>query len=382
HGTINGSTWTYDIPLHSGANLISFMSLPEDNSVGNVLSPLSGIAEGIIGQGQAASPNPTLGWVGSLTHINAESGYWLKVSEDVDFNVTSENISDSNMLYSLNSGANLISYPSGYSVDIIDAILDSDGFTGIIGEGIAAAPNPVLGWVGSLNEFEPNHGYWFKVNEEMDFQYQYESTDELSRSISIDDNKDYYQSTEQAFYFIEDIENIELGDMVSAYCNDTKVGSRVWDGSYTDIPAMGNDNSDLTKYYCTSSSTPTFRVEKANGETYALTGDIPLWESNGLHMLSTLQEAIILPESYSLAAAYPNPFNPTTTISFAIPADTDVSIAVYNLQGRQIASLASGSYDAGYHSVVWNADSHSSGVYFVKMVAGSYVNTQKLMLVK
>ena len=85
--------------------------------------------------------------------------------------------------------------------------------------------------------------------------------------------------------------------------------------------------------------------------------------------------------NYTLGT-YPNPFNPTTTINFAIPADTEVSIAVYNLQGREVVSLASGSYDAGYHSVIWNADTHSSGVYFVKMVAGSYVNTQKLMLVK
>ena len=85
--------------------------------------------------------------------------------------------------------------------------------------------------------------------------------------------------------------------------------------------------------------------------------------------------------NYTLGA-YPNPFNPTTTINFAIPADTEVSIAVYNLQGREVVSLASGSYDAGYHSVIWNADTHSSGVYFVKMMAGSYINTQKLMLVK
>ena len=99
-------------------------------------------------------------------------------------------------------------------------------------------------------------------------------------------------------------------------------------------------------------------------------------------MLSSLQEVIILPESYSLAAAYPNPFNPTTTINFAIPADTDVSISVYNLQGREVVSLANGSYDAGYHSVIWNADTHSSGVYFVKMIAGEFISTQKLMLVK
>ena len=71
----------------------------------------------------------------------------------------------------------------------------------------------------------------------MDFQYNYESTDELSRLYIAFNEKDYNQSTEQAFYFIEDIENIEVGDIVSAYCNGIKVGSREWNGSYTDIPA-------------------------------------------------------------------------------------------------------------------------------------------------
>ena len=52
------------------------------------------------------------------------------------------------------------------------------------------------------------------------------------------------------------------------------------------------------------------------------------------------------------------------------------------MQGREVASLIDGIMDAGYHSVLWNADNHASGVYFVKMVAGECVNTQKLMLVK
>jgi hypothetical protein len=60
----------------------------------------------------------------------------------------------------------------------------------------------------------------------------------------------------------------------------------------------------------------------------------------------------------------------------------DVTISIYNLQGREIASLVNGNMEAGYHSVVWNADSYSSGVYFVKIVAGEFVNTQKLMLIK
>ena len=53
-----------------------------------------------------------------------------------------------------------------------------------------------------------------------------------------------------------------------------------------------------------------------------------------------------------------------------------------NLQGREVSTLISGKMEAGYHSVVWNADAHASGVYFVKMVAGEYISTQKLMLVK
>ena len=69
----------------------------------------------------------------------------------------------------------------------------------------------------------------------------------------------------------------------------------------------------------------------------------------------------------SLDRAYPNPFNPTTTLNFALPVISNVLLEVI---------------EAGYHSITWNADSYSSGVYFVKMVAGAYVSTQKLILVK
>jgi flagellar hook assembly protein FlgD len=62
--------------------------------------------------------------------------------------------------------------------------------------------------------------------------------------------------------------------------------------------------------------------------------------------------------------------------------DGDVSIEVYNLQGRLVESLVNRHLEAGYHSVVWNADNHASGMYFVQMVSGEYMNIQKLMLVK
>ena len=95
-----------------------------------------------------------------------------------------------------------------------------------------------------------------------------------------------------------------------------------------------------------------------------------------------LSREFIIPTEFSLESAYSNPFNPTTTLSFAIPIDSKVSLSIYNLQGREVSMLIDADMDAGYHSIVWNTDSHSSGVYFVKVLAGEFVKTQKLMLVK
>ena len=90
----------------------------------------------------------------------------------------------------------------------------------------------------------------------------------------------------------------------------------------------------------------------------------------------------VIPDEYTLGRAYPNPFNPVTTLSFILPAESEVAISIYNIQGRELVSLVDGNMDAGYHSVVWDANSYASGVYFVNMAAGEFVNTQKLMLIK
>ena len=90
----------------------------------------------------------------------------------------------------------------------------------------------------------------------------------------------------------------------------------------------------------------------------------------------------LIPENFSIHSIYPNPFNPVTNIIYGLPEYVNVQIIVYNISGKQIETLINQFQSPGYHFINWNADSYSSGVYFVKMVAGSYVNTQKLMLVK
>ena len=95
-----------------------------------------------------------------------------------------------------------------------------------------------------------------------------------------------------------------------------------------------------------------------------------------------------IPDDFELGDAYPNPFNPTTTVSFALPVDGDMILSVYDLQGRLVKELANGFKSAGYHEVVWNASHHSSGLYFIRMNVYGSGNTlqfnkfQKIMLVK
>ena len=89
-----------------------------------------------------------------------------------------------------------------------------------------------------------------------------------------------------------------------------------------------------------------------------------------------------LPKDFFLSDNYPNPFNPITNIKYTLPVISDLNITIYNIKGEIVSVLFNSAQTSGYHSVSWNGSEYASGVYFVKMVAGEFVQTQKLMFVK
>jgi hypothetical protein len=94
-----------------------------------------------------------------------------------------------------------------------------------------------------------------------------------------------------------------------------------------------------------------------------------------------------VPVSCALLPNYPNPFNPSTTVSFAIPRAADVSLTVYDLLGREVTRLLAAPLVAGTHAVSWNAHDCASGTYVVRLEvreAGStpLVFTRRMALVK
>ena len=101
------------------------------------------------------------------------------------------------------------------------------------------------------------------------------------------------------------------------------------------------------------------------------------------HISSGVHEGYVLaPNSPKLIANYPNPFNPTTTLSFYLPADANVQLEVYNIQGQIVETLVNREFDAGMQRVTWNASGMSSGVYFCRMMTGADVSTLKLLMMK
>jgi hypothetical protein len=90
-----------------------------------------------------------------------------------------------------------------------------------------------------------------------------------------------------------------------------------------------------------------------------------------------------LPYSLELNQNYPNPFNPTTTISFTLAEDCHVSLQVFDVLGRQVATLINQDLRAGkLHSVVFDASSLASGIYFYRLETGQSFLVKKLMLLK
>jgi len=96
---------------------------------------------------------------------------------------------------------------------------------------------------------------------------------------------------------------------------------------------------------------------------------------------------LTIPDKFELSQNFPNPFNPETTIRFALPVESEVTVKIFNIQGQLVKELLKERIQAGYHQIVWDGtnaqgESLTSGVYFYKMNANSYSELRKMILVR
>ena len=109
------------------------------------------------------------------------------------------------------------------------------------------------------------------------------------------------------------------------------------------------------------------------------------WVGDTDEQVSIIDET--LPITYNLYNAYPNPFNPVTTLHYDLPEGSYVYIIVYDMLGKVVNNLVDANQSSGYKSVQWNATNNqgepvSAGVYLYKIQAGDFVDTKKMILLK
>jgi hypothetical protein len=118
------------------------------------------------------------------------------------------------------------------------------------------------------------------------------------------------------------------------------------------------------------------------GASHALTNGVMVEIQNGNVKSVMIRKEAAVPTEFSLQQNYPNPFNPTTTIRYGLPYKSAVQLTVYNTLGQEVAILQNEEQEAGYHEVKFDASGLSSGVYYCRMQAGSFVQAKKVLLLK
>ena len=304
--------------------------------------------------------------------IDLISGYnWIS------FNAVPEDVSLAGILGSLGTDANFVAS-------------QSDGVSNNYGD---------YGWYGSLVTLEPGSGYLLEmlapgelVYPEFDGLARFSlNKQEVVLSGKLSDWNFNYADYRYVGAVTASIESRTdfAGDIVGVFVDDKCRGlaERMYfpfdDTYFYSIQVYSNiaEGEEMTfKYY-----------DKANDEVVEYTETIEFTNNmvigDGFNTMPLSRIARPTPEQYSLSDAYPNPFNPTTTLSFSVPTEGVMSLNIYDMTGRLVSTLVDGNLKQGYHSITWNGmDSNghavSSGMYIYSLKGEGVSITKKMVMMK
>ena len=141
----------------------------------------------------------------------------------------------------------------------------------------------------------------------------------------------------------------------------------------------------VSAYHTDGNMTRLVVVTPIDGEIFETNNEFTISEVVSVNSQDYINSEIV--QSYVLATNYPNPFNPSTTISYELVGDSHVNIAIYNIMGQEVLTLVNDFRSTGSYSVVWNGTNSNgtempSGVYFMKLDTKNHSISNKLSLLR
>jgi len=418
----DGSSCTTEIAnsidLSSNWNWISFNVYQDDMTLANVFSDIAIANDGVDNVNfiksqveGTATWYETFGWFGALADgvLTNEQMYQVYMNNSATLNFTGTPVIPSETPVNLTANWNWIGYLPQSSSSLADAFssiaIANDGIDNVnfIKSQIdgTATWYETFGWFGALADYGlyPNEGYQVYMNNPATLYYPDDVTNVVSfnddgYNLERDNTKELlgwtfnpreYEFNGTITFEANNFDDHE-GDILAAFVDGELRG--VTECVY--FP-FGDKNIYIMQVYSNelNGEKLTFKLyDVETGQTYEylesviFESDMIIGDGFATFNLSQTESDIIIPSETSLSSAYPNPFNPTTSLDYSLANDSHVSIAVYDISGQLVETLVDNYKGAGYYKVVWNAYNYSSGIYFIGMnIEGSYY-TQKLMLVK
>ncbi len=408
--------------LDAGWNWVGFPVLTdnEDGIVNNNPDPVTVIFNDIensvsyiyIEQPVSNNNHPIANWngfdwdlSGGLFAVNSLSGYFVEMPEDLpsySVLIDGERIAPDYPV-ELDVGENWISYfipasqppEEAFPPDVLDNMtaLYSQNWFMVCRDGQLSIKSPCPDSVEGYGCYNLEYGSMVKVVMSSPVTFTWNIPGEsgssgspylpqISENFPIDPGKEYQPLV------IENIQNGENVVEIAAVKNDQYVGAEFVNGYPVNMRVYAPDLNALSFEVVLSGGSPGRMDDAENVQQTVFIENRRMESGITFVELGRIEsDENRLPETFSLVSAYPNPFNPEIEIRFTLHRDTDVELTIFNLRGRQIATLIDGRILPGSYSVVWDGKNIqgqkvSSGIYLYRLKSAHSIVQNRIMFLK
>ena len=317
------------------------------------------------------------------SQLSIGTGYWLRFQDTGETNITGSSLT--NLTMAMQSDWNLI---SGLSTQIqLEDIIDPEGII---------IPGTMFGFGESYeqtNIMEPGKAYWLRTTGAGEITLSSTNRTERFSSFHPSDNLNTLKIFNTTLYFGDDIgvENplsYSLPPKAPSPSKDIRFSGNTGFCNSGECVIEATFLEDFLTVEFNILDGEKWEIVGESGSVYECSGSESLIMSGDLETLTLRRSSTSnSPRTFSLSPAYPNPFNPVTTITYELPELSYISLSIYDMTGGLVNTIVSGRYSAGLHKVKWNGtnmfgETVTAGLYLYQFKAYNFVQTRKMLLIK